>query len=103
MCGCARKKSKFVAFLYTSDKYITILWDNVLEGAKENFRQYSDPVDDHLGLPYDYGSIMHYQYDAFSKNGNATIIPNYASKEAIGQRVIIALSLVHGALQIVMN
>ena len=70
-----------------SDKYIKIIWENVEEEAKENFRQYSDPVDDHLGLPYDYGSIMHYQSDAFSKNGNDTIVPIYARKEDIGQRV----------------
>jgi len=68
------------------DKYIEIQWDNVLDEAKENFRPYSDPVDDHLGLPYDYGSIMHYQSDAFSSNGKATIIPIYGSKDMIGQR-----------------
>ena len=69
------------------DKYINIVWENVIEDAKENFRQYSDPVDDHLGLPYDYGSIMHYQSNAFSVNGNDTIIPIYANGNVIGQRV----------------
>jgi len=68
------------------DKYINIVWENVIEDAKENFRQYSDPVDDHLGLPYDYGSIMHYQSNAFSVNGNDTIIPIYAKGNVIGQR-----------------
>jgi len=68
------------------DKYIRILWDNVLDDAKENFRPYSDPVNDHLGLPYDYGSIMHYRNDAFTRNGNTTIVPIYGSKDIIGQR-----------------
>lgn len=68
------------------DKYIKIMWDNVLDDAKENFRPYSDPVDDHLGLPYDYASIMHYPSNAFSRNGNDTIIPIYGPKEMIGQR-----------------
>jgi len=68
------------------DKYIKILWENVIEESKENFRQFSDPIDDHLGLPYDYGSIMHYKWDAFSTNGNSTIVPIYGHYNIIGQR-----------------
>lgn len=68
------------------DQYVDIHWENVMDKAKENFRQFSDPVDDHLGLPYDYASIMHYKWDEFSKNGNVTVQPKFANTSVIGQR-----------------
>lgn len=44
-------------------------------GAEHNFAKYTvDTVTD-FGVPYDYGSVMHYPSKAFSKNGNETIIP----------------------------
>ena len=49
---------------------------------------YSDPIDDHLGLPYDLRSIMHYKSTAFSKNGKDTIVPKDPNMpaSALGQR-----------------
>ena len=37
-------------------------------------------------LPYDYGSIMHFPLDAYSKDGNNTIIPLAPYSGDIGQR-----------------
>jgi len=48
---------------------------------------YSDPIDDHLDLPYDLRSIMHYKSTAFSKNGEDTIVPkNHLDPMELGQR-----------------
>ncbi|KAJ7374574.1 hypothetical protein OS493_004912 [Desmophyllum pertusum] len=37
------------------------------------FAKYGRDKIDSLGLPYDYGSIMHYPFNAFSKNGQPTL------------------------------
>ena len=36
---------------------------------------------------YDYGSVMHYEFNAFTVNGQPTIIPTRNSSAFIGQRV----------------
>lgn len=41
-----------------------------------NFEVLQPSKVDILGIPYDYGSLMHYKMDAFSKNGQPTIVPN---------------------------
>lgn len=43
-------------------------------GMEHNFAKYrQDEVTD-FGVPYDYGSVMHYRATAFSKDGNRTIV-----------------------------
>ncbi|XP_001631888.3 zinc metalloproteinase nas-13 isoform X1 [Nematostella vectensis] len=58
------------------DNYIRILFDNVDDSMKYNFekRKWGTEVIDY-NVPYDYGSIMHYPWTAFSKNGKPTIEP----------------------------
>ncbi|VDK18441.1 unnamed protein product [Anisakis simplex] len=56
------------------DKYIDIVWHNVEDGADDQFLKYSLRLIDHLNEPYDYSSILHYGPDAFSKNGQRTIV-----------------------------
>ncbi|XP_057317770.1 zinc metalloproteinase nas-6-like [Hydractinia symbiolongicarpus] len=49
------------------DDYVEILWNNIKEANKHNFRKYSHNFVDSRGSPYDYDSIMHYEWNAFSK------------------------------------
>jgi hypothetical protein len=65
------------------NRFVTVHPENVLPHALHNFDQHVEDGDD-LG-PYDYGSIMHYPRDAFSRNGLATVVPIEPDVE-IGQR-----------------
>jgi len=64
------------------DRYITVMWDEIDSSAKHNFRVATNSRD--IG-PYDFASIMHYSGRAFSRRGNATIVPK-VSNVTIGQR-----------------
>ena len=44
-----------------------------IQGFESAFQKYGRDKIDSLGLPYDYGSIMHYPFNAFSKNGQPTL------------------------------
>lgn len=67
------------------DNYVTIVWDNIVEGNKFNFNKYNRGTIDSLGTKYDYGSVMHYGSRAFSKNGRPTIVAK-RSGVTFGQR-----------------
>ncbi|CAB3998734.1 zinc metallo ase nas-4-like, partial [Paramuricea clavata] len=58
---------------FDRDKYIKVLWWNIQEGMKRNFRSYSHYPADSLNEPYDLFSIMHYDNKAFSSNGQDTM------------------------------
>lgn len=64
------------------DRNVKIDWTNIEAGREHNFNQHIVDGDDVGG--YDFGSIMHYGPNAFSKNGKPTIVPVHG--EAIGQR-----------------
>lgn len=59
------------------DKFITIVWENLKNpDSKRNFEKYGTKFWNEHKLPYDYGSIMHYSSEAFSKKwGQKTIVP----------------------------
>jgi len=67
------------------DDYVTIQYANIISGTENNFAKYSEVDIDLLQTSYDYGSVMHYESDAFSANGLRTIIPKNATA-VIGQR-----------------
>ena len=56
----------------------------ILVAMKFNFRKYSVSRIDSLGVPYDYGSVMHYGAASFSKDGRSITI--HANGKKIGQR-----------------
>ena len=64
------------------DKFVKVHLENVIDGLAHNFDQHIKDGTD-LGN-YDYDSIMHYPRDAFSKNGQDTLVP--LGGQAIGQR-----------------
>lgn len=66
------------------DQYVTIYWNNIIPAMKFNFRKYSVSRIDSLGVPYDYGSVMHYGATSFSKDGRSITI--HANGKKIGQR-----------------
>ncbi|XP_076857296.1 high choriolytic enzyme 1 [Brachyhypopomus gauderio] len=65
------------------DRYVRILWENIIEGQKHNFKKYET---NNLNTIYDYDSVMHYGRYAFSEDGLPTIIPKPDPDIPIGQR-----------------
>lgn len=59
---------------YDRDEYVKIVWDNITPGTEHNFDKYSNAEITHFNTIYDNYSVMHWS-DAFSKNGNTTIVP----------------------------
>lgn len=56
------------------DNYVRIMWQNIPTDQQHNFNKFTSGADTQ-GFPYDYNSIMHYEWNAFSVNGQATIVP----------------------------
>ncbi len=65
------------------DQFVTINFQNIQAGFESNFDRMCEGFRDYF--EYDYGSIMHYPGTAFTKNGQATIVPKQ-SGVTIGQR-----------------
>jgi Astacin (Peptidase family M12A) len=65
------------------DLFVSIHWEHIQDGMAAQFNQHITDGDDLGG--YDYGSIMHYPRNAFTKDGQDTITPNDPNAQ-IGQR-----------------
>lgn len=68
------------------DEYITVNWGNIRPGTQSNFDKASAITTSSYGVEYDYGSVMHYSANAFSRNGQATISPKRYVYYRMGQR-----------------
>ena len=55
------------------DGYVQIITDNVQSGRRSQFNRRNSYEAENQGTTYDYGSVMHYDSDAFSSNGLDTI------------------------------
>ncbi|CAF1137664.1 unnamed protein product [Didymodactylos carnosus] len=64
------------------DNYIQIQWNNIEDSQRFNFDRYAASEVNLFNHGYDYGSVMHYAQDAFSKNGKPTMIPTYPGWES---------------------
>ncbi|CAL8348069.1 unnamed protein product [Gadus morhua 'NCC'] len=76
------------------DDYVNIILDQIEPGMvslAHNFRKYDDKVSSSLGVPYDYGSVMHYGKRAFSIASKPTIVTKIPEfMDVIGQRIEIS-------------
>ncbi len=52
------------------DSYIEILWDNIEEGRKHNFKIKDNELIEEELYPYDYKSVMHYKVYEFGGGSN---------------------------------
>uniref|UniRef100_A0A8C2WFY1 Metalloendopeptidase n=1 Tax=Cyclopterus lumpus TaxID=8103 RepID=A0A8C2WFY1_CYCLU len=70
------------------DDYVNIMWDRISQGKEHNFNTYDDTTSSSLGVPYDYGSMMHYSKNAFRNGTEPTIVTKIpAFSGVIGQRM----------------
>ncbi|CAI4229706.1 unnamed protein product [Auanema sp. JU1783] len=70
------------------DQFVNVRWENIDKDSKGQFlREYPEDVDN-AGVPYDYGSIMHYRSKAFSRFDDLFTITTFVSdyQKTIGQR-----------------
>lgn len=54
--------------------------NNIYLDHAGNFEKASKETTDAFGIGYDYGSVMHYSANAFSRNGQPTIVPKVSNK-----------------------
>ncbi|KAL2084056.1 hypothetical protein ACEWY4_019574 [Coilia grayii] len=64
------------------DNHVQIHLENVETGKENNFNKVATL---NQNTPYDYTSVMHYSRDAFSKNGQPTLVPIPDASVVIGQ------------------
>lgn len=68
------------------DGWIVVNSQNIRSGYESNFDKMSSSKIDAMGIAYDYGSVMHYNLQAFSKNEKPTMVPTKKTNAEIGQR-----------------
>ncbi len=78
------------------NNFINVIFANIDPAMQHNFNQQISDGDD-LG-PYDFGSVMHYPANAFSINGQPTIVPRVALPPGVvmGQRTGLSAGDIQG-------
>lgn len=62
---------------------------SLYKGLEANFEKASSGSTNTFGVPYDYGSVMHYSSSAFSKNGQPTIVALVSKAKVISFSLLI--------------
>lgn len=70
------------------DDYVDIRFENIQSDFHDNFQKFGADMISSYDVEYDYGSVLHYSGDAFTKNGRDTIVPKrpLPSGVQMGQR-----------------
>lgn len=68
------------------DRFVAIRKINIRPGYEVNFDKAKSGETSGFGVPYDYGSVMHYSANAFSKNNMVTIEAKMKTNDKMGQR-----------------
>jgi hypothetical protein len=67
------------------DQHVTINYNNIQSGTESNFQRYLTTDVNTFNKAYDLSSVMHYRWNAFSKNGLPTITPKAnVTQETLG-------------------
>ncbi|MFH4982768.1 hypothetical protein AB6A40_009477 [Gnathostoma spinigerum] len=70
------------------DRYVKVNVDAIEDKMTDQFERFEKNEVDHLGVQYNYNSLMHYGPKAFSRDGRPTIVPlNKKAAEFMGQRL----------------
>ncbi|KAK6034925.1 astacin, partial [Cooperia oncophora] len=72
------------------DQFVNVRWENIDKDSKGQFLK-EDPDDvDNAGVPYDYGSIMHYRSKAFSRYDDLYTISTFVTdyQKTIGELLV---------------
>uniref|UniRef100_A0AAF5I2K0 Metalloendopeptidase n=1 Tax=Strongyloides stercoralis TaxID=6248 RepID=A0AAF5I2K0_STRER len=62
---------------YDRDQFVSIMYNNIKPEEYSFFRQVKREDSSTLGIPYDYGSVMHYDLVASTARGEYTMIPKH--------------------------
>lgn len=70
---------------FERDDYVEIHLENVEKNQQHNFDKYTKNQVTNYNTRYDYNSIMHYEANAFSKNGRPTMVAKLAEGANMGK------------------
>ncbi|KAK0395020.1 hypothetical protein QR680_001069 [Steinernema hermaphroditum] len=71
------------------DEYVSFKPENVERGSIGQFNKETSSTNDNYGMPYDYGSVMHYSDESFAKDAHNPVLVarNKLHQQTMGSRV----------------